>query len=390
MGRRLCIVSPFPPNISGIGQYGWHVTNGLARSGAFDEITVLADRPGDDDKAFDAVEPSVRVEHIWRRDHPTTAAGLLRTLRRLRPDAVWFNVGMTMFGRSRAANLAGLTVPMLARRSGMRVVVTLHEMVDAARLRQLGLSDGALTRLGGRVVTRLLLEATETCVTLGRYADVLRSRYGRQRVHHVPHGALGEVGFLPAPRGGLPHESLCFTSFAPHRGIPEVIEALRQVRGSVPDATLTVAGADHPRYRGYGASLVEQHREEAGLRWTHRRSAPALTERFAEASLVVRPYLATTGASSVVNRAAASGRPIVATDLPDLRSTAEDAGLLVEWVPPGRPDELAAAMANLLASRPRRAAIAEHNLRSMRDHTLARTVDRYGQLLSGIPAPRSA
>mgnify|MGYP000158755591 CR=1 FL=1 len=43
---------------------------------------------------------------------------------------------------------------------------------------------------------------------------------------------------------------------------------------------------------------------------------------FARASVVVLPYLASTGASSVVHRAAAWGRPLIASDLPDLRAVA--------------------------------------------------------------------
>ena len=38
----LTVVSPFPPAITGIGQYGYHVTRALANTGAFDRITVLA------------------------------------------------------------------------------------------------------------------------------------------------------------------------------------------------------------------------------------------------------------------------------------------------------------------------------------------------------------
>lgn len=42
--------------------------------------------------------------------------------------------------------------------------------------------------------------------------------------------------------------------------------------------------------------------------------------------VVVPPYTATTGASSVLRRSAALGRPVVASDLPDLRADAEEAG----------------------------------------------------------------
>src|SRR3972149_5411351 len=37
----LAIVSPYPPNITGIGQYGYYVSRLLAQSGVFHRITVL-------------------------------------------------------------------------------------------------------------------------------------------------------------------------------------------------------------------------------------------------------------------------------------------------------------------------------------------------------------
>ena len=41
----LTIVSPFPPAITGIGQYGYHLTRALANSGSFSRLTVLAGSP---------------------------------------------------------------------------------------------------------------------------------------------------------------------------------------------------------------------------------------------------------------------------------------------------------------------------------------------------------
>jgi glycosyltransferase involved in cell wall biosynthesis len=97
----------------------------------------------------------------------------------------------------------------------------------------------------------------------------------------------------------------------------------------------------------------------------------------------VLPYSATTGASSVLHRAAAVGRPVLASDLPDLRAAAEDEGLLAGYVPPNDPPALAAALEALLADRPRQAAWAQHNLERMRGMTLAQTCARYLELFAG-------
>jgi len=39
----LGVVTPFPPRLTGIGQYGYHLCRALARSGAFDRVVVLAE-----------------------------------------------------------------------------------------------------------------------------------------------------------------------------------------------------------------------------------------------------------------------------------------------------------------------------------------------------------
>ncbi|MCS6909442.1 MAG: hypothetical protein NZM11_02575, partial [Anaerolineales bacterium] len=111
---KLSIISPFPPALSGVGQYGWHVTRGLAATGRFASITVLAERAPTAEAT--ALDGPVTVKRVWRRDDPASALRLLRALAAERPDALWFNAGLTMFGRTRPANFLGLLVPALARR----------------------------------------------------------------------------------------------------------------------------------------------------------------------------------------------------------------------------------------------------------------------------------
>jgi len=92
----------------------------------------------------------------------------------------------------------------------------------------------------------------------------------------------------------------------------------------------------------------------------------------------------------VLHRAAAVGRPVLASDLPDLRAAAEEEGLLAGYVPPGDPQALAHALEALLADRPRQAAWAQHNLEMMRSMTLDQTCARYLELFTGSAGERRA
>ena len=63
----LAIVSPFPPAITGIGQYGYHVVRGLVQSGRFARITVLAGGyPEQNVSAQVQNSSSLKIDYAWQ------------------------------------------------------------------------------------------------------------------------------------------------------------------------------------------------------------------------------------------------------------------------------------------------------------------------------------
>ncbi len=382
---RLAVVTPFPPDLSGLGQYGWHLVRGLAATGRFEHILVLA--PRSSAPALEASEPpGVEVRRLWAPDDLRACAHLLRGLRRERPDCVWFNYGFTIFGRSRLANLMGMALPMLLREAGIPTTVTLHELVEFVRLREIGVKNGRVTHAGGQAATWMLLRADAVCLTIRAYVERLQERYPRANLHHVPHGAFDEPAFLPLPNPHL--DILAFGFFAPFKGLPRLLEAHQRLRGIYSTLTLTIAGGDHARYPGYLEALRREMGEAAGVRWLGRLSEAEVKAAFARASLVVLPYTATTGASSVLHRAATYGRPVIASDLPDLRAVAEEEDLRVTFVPPHGVDELAQALHVLLADRSRREEIGQHNVEAMARISWSATSRRYADLFQWVLAQR--
>ena len=391
---KLCVISPFPPELNGIGQYAWNVVQGLARTGGFSEITVLAQRPQSSQARFEldaacGPEEVIRPRYLWERDDLLTSARLARVIRAERPDAVWLNLDFTMFGASRPANFLGLLGPLLARRAETPVVVTLHQILEASPPGSIGAKNGPLTNWGLRAATHLVLRADTVCVTLRRYAWTLQSRYGARNVRHIPHCAYVSLENLPAPAADTPDDILFFGFAAPFKGLPTLLEAhaLLQARGR--PVTLTIAGPDHKRFPGYQASLRAGLNGAAdhGIRWLGAQTELELRDLFARARVVVLPYTATTGASSVLHRAAAFGRPVIASDLPDLRAAAEEEGLLADYVAPANAPALASALEAMLADRPRQAHWARHNLDAMRNLTLEKTCARYLEIFQSPRRP---
>ncbi len=372
---KLAIVTLFPPDISGVGQYGARVAEGLAHTGRFAQVRVFANQSPN---AL-ALEQSngFIVQRAWPRNHLSATGVLMRELRRWRPDVVWFNIGLASFGRTRLQNFFGLSAPMLTHLTGLPTVVTLHEIFEASNLRLLGAVNGRLTHLGGQAATRLLLQADIVCLTLQAYVQMFQAHYQARNLAYVPHGAFDTPGFTSLPDV---KRILMFAMYAPYKGLPELLNIFQELHAADPSIRLTVAGNDHHRFPGYLKRAREAAGEIPGVEWRIGLPENEVPGLFASAQVVVLPCKATTGASSIVHRASAHGRPVLAYDHPDLRAVADEESLGIEFVPPGDRNAFARQLRNLLADPARCETIGRGNASVMGTMTLDITCQRYIQL----------
>jgi glycosyltransferase involved in cell wall biosynthesis len=124
-----------------------------------------------------------------------------------------------------------------------------------------------------------------------------------------------------------------------------------------------------------------------------------LSALFERAWLVVLPYAATTGASSVIYRAAAWGRPVAASALPELTAQSEESGLRVSFFPPGSAEGMRVVISSLLDDDEARASMAAHNLgvaaQTGMDATLRAYLETFDLALRGrngtslVPSPQA-
>jgi len=192
---RLTIVSPFPPAISGIGQYGFHVSQLLQRSDAFEKITVLTGHNG--------VAPPQSISDIeifpgWHLGDLGIRHTIRDKLARTNPDLIWFNLGASVFGRSPLANLSGFLSILQVKRSGLPIVVTLHEIPELTDLKALQAPGGILAKYGARLLTHIATRGDVICLTAQRYAEWLSARYKTGQFFHIPLGAYRSPSPLPA------------------------------------------------------------------------------------------------------------------------------------------------------------------------------------------------
>lgn len=366
----LTIVSPFPPTISGIGQYGYHVTRSLEKSGSFSRVTVLAGSKinGEHPNHLGKTE----LEYCWGPGQSNARQAILSRVKRLNPDLVWFNLGASVFGKSPWMNISGLLTPMLIQRMGLPTVLTLHELAELSDLRALDAPGGPFAPLGARLLTDIATRADVICLTMRNYADLLTAR--RIECAHIPIGAYHEPDLLGESDM---QELLFFTTLAPFKGLDLLLEAFHTLNREYPQLRLTVAGTEHTRFPNYSHELRRHFNGTEGIFWRGQVPEDDVIDLFRRAQIVVLPYTASTGSSSVLYQAATWGRAVVASDLKEIRELTIESNLMVEFFRSGDVQSLCNSIRVLLNSPEKRRSQTRHNFEAIQHARPEATCRKY-------------
>jgi glycosyltransferase involved in cell wall biosynthesis len=217
---------------------------------------------------------------------------------------------------------------MLLRLQGKKVVLTLHnipESIDrpyASTLYHLGTSAW----LFGEMALLLYARANRVCVTVKEYAKSMTRRY-RARVSFVPHG----VPDLPnnssaSTRKGI----LAFGYISPTKDYETLLAAFERILSKERGTRLIIAGSSHPHFPNWMAYLKQKTmRLNLPIEFTGFVQEQELSRLFSSATLVVLPYLTTTGTSGAFHIAARYTKPVVASDIREFRRLLQSGGGLL-------------------------------------------------------------
>jgi len=381
----LVIVSPFPPAITGIGQYGYHVTRALAQSGVFSHITVLAGSHLDGEKPNHL--GTVELEYCWAPGQWKARPAILSRLKRLNPDLVWFNLRMAMFGESPWLSASGMLTPMFTRWLGYPTVVTFHELVESSDFQTLGAPGGFLAPIGARLITNLATQADVVCLTMQKHLEWFARQRPDVDCTHIPLGTYHEP-VLMAENDKT--ELLLFNMLAPFKGVELLLEVFPALKKEFPHLQLIIAGEEHPRFSGYAESIQSRYADLEGIRWLGKIPDENVIDLFQRAQIVVLPYKASTGASSALYQAAALGRSIVASDLSEIQALVQEQNFQVEFFANGSAEGLRNAIRNLLISPKRRLAQTLNNFKAIQNARIEITCQRYLQVFNRALAKRKS
>jgi hypothetical protein len=94
---KICLVSAFPPSKVVLNEYGYHLAREL-HADPLIALTVLADELNPAQVEL----PEYEVERCWAMNRPSNHVRLLRAIRSIKPDVVWFNQVFSTFGTKEA------------------------------------------------------------------------------------------------------------------------------------------------------------------------------------------------------------------------------------------------------------------------------------------------
>jgi glycosyltransferase involved in cell wall biosynthesis len=388
---KICLVATFPPSGRQLNEYAYYIARELQANPEV-ELTVLADeltnyafatdQNGNPLKIDEQPElPGFNVIRCWKFGSLTTPVRLLDTIRRLKPDVVWYNLVFSSFATPEKpfAAFAGLSAPALTRAAGFYTHITLHHIIEHVDFSAAGVRFERLFRIGSNLSTRALLKANSVSVLLSRYHRTLTTKYSAQNVLLSTHGTFASI---PAPpdftkRGNPDKRILAIGHWGTYKRLETLMEAFPLVLKKIPNAKLIVAGANHHTKIGYWESVRDAQPTSLPIEFRGYVPEEAIPELFASTSIVAIPYDSATGSSGPAHQACEYGVPIVCADLPDFRAMVADEDMAVRFYKPGNAADLAEQLIAILQSRAHEHEMAEQNYAAGLEMMIGNVVNNY-------------
>lgn len=351
---RVCFISSYPPNRARLSEYAQNLVTALANRQAIDDLYLLVDKTNYPNGT--SPNPKVKIYRIWQADSLLSILKVMRYIIKLRPNVVHFNVSFQSFGQSKITNLSGLSLILLSRIFGFKVLAGVHTFADMADLEKFNIKPSVINKVGIFVATKIVLSAQNVVVLVKGYGDSLKHRYRHTGVLYIPHGTT----VVKEPQIHSNQKTiLLFGHMGPHKGLPLMLEAFKKIQTQKNNVRLIIAGTNHPNYSNYLSQFIKARMPN--VEFTGYVPQNKLSSVFEQADVVVLPYHAAPGTSGVFHLACGFGRPVVASDLPEIRELVND-GAAAILVPPGDVEALKVALMRVLFDQATAEKMSEQNL----------------------------
>ncbi len=388
---RICLVATFPPSGRQLNEYAFHIAREL-RNCPDIELYILADQlrayefatdqHGNPIRADQQPElPGFNVIRCWEFGSVSTPLRLLRTIQKLKPDVVWYNLVFSSFAtpENPIAAFAGLSAPALTRAAGFYTHITLHHIIEHVDFAAAGIRRERLFRIGTELATRALLRANSVSVLLPHYHRTLLTKYRAQNVLLGTHGTFATIPNPPdfSRRGNPGQRILAIGHWGTYKRLETLMKAFPLVLAKAPHARLVIAGANHHTRAGYWESVRAAQPSHLPIEFRGYVPEEEIPDLYRTASVVVMPYDSATGSSGPAHQACEYGVPIVCADIPDFREMAAEEDMAILFHKVGDAQDLAQQLSSILQSPQLERSMAEHNFAAGVEMTLGNVVSKY-------------
>ena len=325
--------------------------------------------------------PGFSVIRCWKFGSMANPVRLLNTIRRLKPDVVWYNLVFSSFAtpENPFAAFAGLSAPALTRAAGFYTHITLHHIIEHVDFSAAGVRQERLFRIGTELATRALLGANSVSVLLPGYHRTLVTKYSAKNVLLGTHGTFATTPTPPdfTKRGNPDKRILAIGHWGTYKRLETLMKAFPMVLEKVPDARLIVAGANHHTKAGYWESIREAQPAHLPIEFRGYVPEEAIPELFQTTSVLVMPYDSATGSSGPAHQACEFGVPIVCADIPDFHGMATEEDMAILFYKLGDAADLAEQLIQILESPELEHKMAHHNFAAGVEMTMSNVVRNY-------------
>jgi glycosyltransferase involved in cell wall biosynthesis len=384
---KIAIVTAYPPSKSSLNEYAHHFVRFLRKKSEVNEIYILTDDlpagqtyPADSDLSETG---ALQIIPAWRFGDWRNPLRLLKVVRQLKPDVVFFNIHFASFADGKFAAAMGLSTPALVKAAGFTTAILLHNIMETVNLKNAGFGSNPILesaiRFSGNIITRLLLLVDMVAVTIPKYVEILREKYHAENVFLIPHGAFDDAVTIPSfdlPAGPL--KIMTFGKFGTYKKVEMLIEAFKLLQtGNHPPLELIIAGSDSPNAAGYLDSVQQQYADVSGLHFTGYVAEEDIPRLFGESAVVIFPYTSTTGSSGVLHQAGSYAKAVVLPRLGDFAELIAEEGYTGEFFAPNSVPGLAQAIARIVDDSEHRREIGTRNFMASQGILMDEVVDWY-------------
>jgi glycosyltransferase involved in cell wall biosynthesis len=303
----------------------------------------------------------ITVDPCWGPDHTASLIGAFFHIlkRRTAFSALLFNIFPSAFGRSRWANAVGLLLPTaLAVTLRRPTVVYMHNLLETQDIEALGYQPTRLQKRAAHILESLLLRWATVIVPLPSQEQCVTRHFSRSpKCVFVPVEPMGLLASGSSPREQPRIELdgdarvLMLGMWGPQKDLNCALEGLRLAQSNGLRFSTTITGmvnSSFPEFRQLLNQSVWNAKLE-GLRMLGEVPDSSLLQLLYDHDVLVLPYRATGGYSGALTLGAFAGMEIFASDLPQLKETADAIGADVAYFRTGNSVDFAAQLKAVLS-----------------------------------------